>query len=214
MELLDPYVSVDEYRTRAGSLAIADDPTLAAQLVAVSRLIEEVLKVAPGAFNSVEGTRYFDSDGTATLRLRDAQGKQHFLQSVDANAIGVDNSSSGAFTDYALDFDDDWVVGVGGLGQPYEAITISPITSAAPYYWPRGVRTVSITGVWGWPSVPGVIKELVVGLARDMRQGQLTGSGGSIADFEGFNGRALSPGTYFWWTEAKRLLSRELTAFA
>lgn len=52
-------------------------------------------------------------------------------------------------------------------GWPYEDLVLNDVATRYQA-WPTGFRTVRITGVFGWPEVPGLIRRATLDLAREM----------------------------------------------
>lgn len=169
MALLDAYVTAEEYEGVSTKGRTINDSSLEVDLKVGSRLVDHVLGVSPGAFNSDEGTRYFSGNGKQRLYLADADG-QHFLQAVDSVAIDG--------TDYPIDADAPWVVGhprnAAVFGKPYDALHIAD--GARWSAWPSGTFNVAVAGTWGWASVPDGIKTLVIAAVRDIRDRQSAGA--------------------------------------
>lgn len=215
MGLLDPYVTVAEYRAAVGSAATGSDTELAASIAGTSRLIELELGIADGGFNSHSATYLFDGSGRNVLRLRDRALRQYYLQSITADCLKIDSDLDGSFDDYTLDTDDAWVRGLpenaAAQGKPWDALELRPLSTATLTVFPKLAGCVQIAGVWGWPQVPDPIRQLVIGLTLDLRRARFGGSG---AGMSGIDVHALSPETYWMWREAQRLYSRRIPAFA
>lgn len=56
----------------------------------------------------------------------------------------------------------------GSEPKPYEWLELVPNNSSVTV-WPRQVRAVSVTAIFGWPEVPTAIKELTIALTRYLR---------------------------------------------
>lgn len=212
MALLDAYVTLAEYRARTGGKATAANATLSAQLLAVARLLERSLQVAPGAFNSATGARVFDGNGKSVLRLRDRQGLQYYLQSIDADSLKIDSDLDGSYDDYTLDTADAWVRGLpanaAAHSEPFTAIELRSLMTATITAFPRLPGCVQITGTWGWAAVPGIIKELNAHLVYDLEQAQLAGGAGQLPAID--ESLPLSDQTWRFWRQAERMYSRGL----
>lgn len=63
--------------------------------------------------------------------------------------------------------------GVAGTDWPYEDIVLSP--SGSYTCWPRGYRAVRITGAFGFPRVPNVIRHAVVAEVRERFRQSISG---------------------------------------
>jgi hypothetical protein len=213
MALLDAYATDTQYRARTGDKSIGTDANLNQELLAASRLLERALGVAAGAFNlSTSTQRTFDAHGGTVLYLRDREGRQHFLNTVGADGIGVDADAGGAFNDYTLDFADAWVRGLpenAALGsEPFTAIELLPITSATLMRWPDRVAATRITATWGWTAVPQPIVALAIHLVHDLRDAHLAGA---VLDLPGIDrSLPLQDDTWRLWLDLRRLYSRAL----
>jgi hypothetical protein len=206
MALLDPYATASEYRSRVSKRDTADDTEITNQLLAVSRMLEYELRVAPGTFNSSSAsvTRYFNTilGDEPVLRLVDERGQQHVLQTIATDGIAVDTDGDGDY-DYTVDpTGESWIIArpynAAALGEPWDSLEILPYTTATFTKWPTYMRGVRITGTWGWPAVPGMIKELTVKMTRDIRDSEEAGAAGSRS------GVALKPDTWRLWLSAKQ----------
>jgi hypothetical protein len=115
-------------------------------------------------FDAVTETRQFDvTDPGGYLRVGDL---------VSVTAVGVADATGDAFTTLAVS---DYFLGPAnrGRGVPYQVITLSDVGS---YSYAYGHRTVEITGVWGWESVPDDIADVTMKLAvRNYHQGRAGG---------------------------------------
>lgn len=216
MSLLDAYCTITEYRARTGSEASAANATLTAQITAVARLLERSLQVAPGAFNSATGTRVFDGSGRSILRLRDDRGMQEFLQSIDADSLKIDSDLDGSYDDYTFDTADAWVRGLpanaAAHSEPFTAIELRPISTATLTVFPKLAGCIQIVGTWGWPAVPGMIKELNAHMTYDLEQAHLAGATGNIPAID--DAMPLSQETWRLWRLAERMYGRRLPVVA
>jgi len=168
------YATAAEYRTRNGRVSSDLDSTLNEMLLSVSRVVDRRVGVAPAQFapqTTVELT--FASTGGRLLRLRDEQGRQHFLRT--STAIAIDSERDGTFDGYTSIVlgTDAWVKGYPrnalSYGEPYQSLELLPgVASASPGSWP--VCDVKITGNWGWAAIPGGITDRVIGITRELVQ--------------------------------------------
>lgn len=221
MALLDRYADAQEYRARVISTDAAVDTLIDEHLTTASRRLEKMMGVCGGYFNSASGTRTFDGHGGRLLRLQEPVGNlsgdlDHCLTAVTADSIKIDSDADGSFDDFTLDFDDAWVRGspanAATFGEPFTAIELLPITSATIAAWPTRAAAVEITGTFGWAAVPGVIKELAIYLARDMRD---LHKGGATMTIETLDGPVqMSSDTFGRFMAASRFYSRRIPAFA
>ncbi len=118
----------------------------------------------------VTGTevRTFDGNGSGLIRV--PVGIVSLTQAELANYSGGSYSilAGADWTLYPLDKSDD---------VSYRAIALSD--QGTYRYWPSGFATVRLTGVFGWASVPAMIRKATLDLAREWyRQGP--GGGGPV----------------------------------
>jgi len=218
MALLDAYVTAAEYRARTAQKG--ENPVeLTAQLTMGTRLLERTLAVPPGAFNTHTATYDFDAHGGTILRLRDRTGAGYFLWSLPADAIGLDTERDGTYDGFSLDFSDNWVRGLpenasATTGESFTAIEIlAHLSTASPAAWPNNPASVRITGAtWGYLTVPGAIKELVIDIVHGVRSAQLAGPALEVPVIE--EGFTLSRDAFFRMREMKQRYGRRLPAIA
>lgn len=106
----------------------------------------------------VEGTetRYFDGGGSEVISLQ-----QGFLE-----VTGITVASGTGATPVALDPTHHYLRSPVQNGGPYLELVLSDI---APHtHWYRGHRTVAVTGVFGYPSVPPAIEMATLYWAADL----------------------------------------------
>jgi hypothetical protein len=188
------YVTAATYRDKNGRVSTDFDTSLSALAVAVSRLYDRRMGVAPAHFAPQTAvTATFVGHGENLLRLRDERGWQHFLRTVDANAIDIDSEADGTFDGYQLDLADAWVrgypVNAATFGEPYTALELLPgVASADPTRWTNGVE-VRITGNWGWAATPGAVVHRCSNIMRELVE---VGFGGPTVDIEALEAAAYS----------------------
>lgn len=176
----DAYIDADGYRARTGQQGTGS-PLIDEVVLAASRLLDRELGVAPGHLGPVTSTTYrFDAHGGTTLRLRDNAERQYFLRTVEANSLAIDSEGDGTFDGYLWDLADAWLRGspenAVTFGEAFTSIDLLSHLSAAPLAtWPDARDCIRITGTWGFPVVPGIVQELVVDIAHNLRQRQLAG---------------------------------------
>ena len=176
MALDDPYATVQEYKARIGEKGDSLDGIVGPLLPAASRLVERDLG---RVFNqTAAGTvRYFRGNGLPKLWLPPGSD----LVSVATDGIGVDEDLDGT---YSTQFDpagESWVVlgpyDAAERNEAYEFVELLPLTSNDTIeVFPKGRRNLRITGVFGWPSVPELIREFVIHLVHDMYDAHQTGA--------------------------------------
>ena len=196
------YAEFTDYALRENA-DLADQNTIEAQLLAMSRYIDRKLRCAPGLFAPADGqTFYFDGSGSHLLPLRDDEGAYYPLRSVDADAIRPDYDRTGDY-DQALSWDLDdvfiWPIPRNheGIGRPIKSLELRRIGRAPYTIWPYADGSVRITGDWGWAQTPPAIVELVVKLTRDVVDSQRGGGTASIAPLE--EGVPLMDDTWRLW---------------
>lgn len=191
MAWTDAYGDAATYRNRVGKTIVTDDAAVLLSLTAISRYIERELGngEAPRVFNQSPAgeTRYFDASGAdyrshpissfgwqtdATLLTRDALPVSTSIvidDLVTFTSMGVDTDGDGTY-ETALAITDIYVMPYNAaiMVAPYTRIELRP-TQAAISHFPTYPKGISITGVWGWPSVPQPIIEAVIQLASILR---------------------------------------------
>lgn len=218
MALLDAYATDAQYRAVTGDKSTGTDATLNAHLLTNSRLLEKALMLAPGAFNSASSqTLYFDGHGGTRLRFRDDAGLQHFVQSIDANGIGIDSEGDGTYDGYALDLADAWVVGwpanASAGSEPYRGLELlAYLSTCTPSAWPDRKRAVKLLCTTGWLAVPRIINDLVIHRTQELREALKAGQTRELPSFEG--GVPMSKTTSWLFREAERLYGAKLPVVA
>ena len=167
MALLDAYATAAEYRARSNKTGTADDAEILAQLTAVSRWIESY---CGRIFNqsSASVVRYFDGQGYSDLAIDDLTT----LANVD-----VDDDDDGTY-EIAVTLTNVHSLpsNAAERGEPYTSLELVRYPSNSQLSrFPRGRRSVKITGTWGWPAVPNAVKEATILLARELRDLQEAG---------------------------------------
>lgn len=117
---------------------------------------------------SGEETRIFDGSGTSKLR-------------VDAGIVSLSlvELAPGTGSAYVALAANDWVYWPSDKADDfsYEAVMLSDV--GAYTVWSSGYATVRLTGVFGWQTIPGLIRRATLDLAREWyRQGP--GGGGPV----------------------------------
>ncbi|HEX3088972.1 MAG TPA: hypothetical protein VHQ23_09975, partial [Ilumatobacteraceae bacterium] len=144
-----------EYKARNNRSSSDSDALLDVYLLGVTRVVERRIGVAAGMLKPQTNLTFvFDGSGKRRLYLRDERLGQYLLRSITADSLGVDNSQSGAYTDYTLDLADSFVQGVPSnadtFNEPFTAIDLLPISGASLGIWPPFRASIQITGNWGW----------------------------------------------------------------
>lgn len=188
MAIGDPYASVAEYKARVDSSGSASDGDVAAQLQAICRYLDR------------RCGRFFGQDAAVQVRVYD--GGDAILQRLDEHYIrwAMDArtrlylpddiaTTTGLVVKVDLDNDhvyeqtlvintDFWVgepnAALGPEPQPYTWLQVVPSGSVLTT-WPANERSVQVTAIFGWPQVPGPVREATVMLARELRDLQRSG---------------------------------------
>jgi len=187
MPVTDAYASVAEYRSHIGKSETAEDATvLSPALAAVSRLLDK----QTGRFFTKDAlalARVFSGLDAMRLYLPDIASLTGLIVKVDLNADWdyVD-------ADETLTKDTHFFVGPenadkGPEPQPWRWLDIVPNNGRLDR-WRRNVwgedaaqvlRFVEVTALWGWPAVPGAIREATILITREILD--LEKSGFSLA---------------------------------
>lgn len=93
--------------------------------------------------------RYFQAEDTAILFIDD-------LVSVDTSGFQTDDDGDRTYENTWATTDFDLMPSNANTkSEPYTWVEVAPQGS---YSFPRYVKSIKITGTWGWPSVPDTIK--------------------------------------------------------
>lgn len=158
MALGDPYITLQELKTRLGISDNVDDTLLTGATVAASRGVEGVCN------------RQFNKAGTATARVFEPDHPHevvvHDFHTVTGLIVATDDGSGSFATTWsAADYQLEPLNGlVDGLPRPFEWITAVG-SRTFPLLRRAAVR---VTADWGWASIPGDIKEATFVLAEDL----------------------------------------------
>lgn len=180
MPVIDAYATLAEYKTRITKTKTSDDASITAALPAVSRYVDK------------ECGRFFTQDAAAVARVYDGNGLTRLyiddLATVTDLAVKVDINGDWDYADpdETLTIDTHFWPGpanaaLGAEPSPYLWLDLVPnnarLSRWARYtLWPgqtdygvsgaSQIRAVQVTGKWGWPAVPGAIKELTIALTH------------------------------------------------
>jgi len=174
MALDSAYFTPEEYRARTTKSDAGDDDTILAQGKAVARYLEQRLG------------RHFNQDAAPVTHLWRGSGRAHFwLPSEIATTTGLVVK-----VDLDGDFDFDaadetltlnthfWVEPADALTgpepKPYQYLAIVP-NNGRLYHWPYWSHAVQVTATFGWPAVPGAIREATISVTRQLRDMQESG---------------------------------------
>lgn len=169
MALNDPYATPQEYRQRVGAADEKNDAALRPVLAGVSRLVE-----------GPEGCRrFFTKDASAVVRIFHGNGRGVLWLPADiATTAGlivkVDQNGDYDFgdADETLALNTDYWVGPENAElepepRPFEYLEVNPSSSLISC-WPDQRRSVQVTAVFGWPAVPGAVREATILITREL----------------------------------------------
>lgn len=129
-----------------------------------------------------DGTWYLDSSGTDELCAHDGIVS---LATVEVRTSPSDPYVTVASTDYELEHD----ANTSAEGEPFDHVVLTG--AGALRRWPRGHRSVRLTGVRGWASVPATASSSVVARARQLAASDPMFGGGPVGPDE--YGRPIGP---------------------
>lgn len=174
MAIGDAYATAEEYRARVESTDDSEDGETDALLLAVSRFVEVQ---AGRCFNRDDSpvTKKFDGNGEERLWLpEDIATSTALVLKCDLNS---DNDVSDA--NETLTLDTHFWLGpdnaqAGPEAWPYQFIEVIP-NNGRLTVWPNQRRALWITAAYGFPEVPGAVKEATIAVARNLRDLQKSG---------------------------------------
>lgn len=183
MAVTDAYVTPGEYRAHVTKSDTGDDTTILSQLTAVSRLIERQC----GRFFTQDAgvvTRDpYNGNGLTRLYIDDVATLTGLVVKVDLNA-DYDFADSNETLTIGTHF---WAgpanADKGAEPGPFRYLEIVP-SNAVLTRWPNQLRAVQVTAKFGWPSVPGAIKEGVIAIVRQLRDMQEAGFTLTLQDID------------------------------
>lgn len=169
MSLTTPYATVEEYRDAINQSGPAGDFRIEAALLDASRVIDSGYGRAPGTFSAAgdASERVFDGNGKATLQVVDAMGVHAFTS---VSAVTVDGT---AVTGFEL-----LPRNAASFEVAFERLAL--VTASSASLWTAGAGNVSITATWGFPAVPGPIRQLCIKIAHDLAEAHVAGPRGEI----------------------------------
>lgn len=186
MALLDAYATEVNYRDAVKGSDTTSDPTILARLTAASRLIDVETGGRPGRFNksAVGAVRHFDVEPRGAIGrvpgVSDPDTDRRITADVldtirvdefdTITEVKVDTTNDGTF-DQAVDGANRQSLphNADEFSEPFDRLRLVPFSSNNELtIWPRGTRRIEITGTWGWPAVPTLVRDLCIGLAHDL----------------------------------------------
>lgn len=188
MAVTDRYAEAADYRNRVGKQSTDDDDVINDQLTAISRYLDQRL----GRFFTKDAepvARYYSGSGGTILELDDDIAVAFGL------VVKVDEDEDGSFADEnALEVNTDFWLGPynadkGPEPQPYEFLELNP-NSTRLSYWPAAPRNIEVTASFGWPAVPGAIKEATIAICRQLRDTHEAGGDATVELVEQTVGRS------------------------
>lgn len=182
MGIADAYATLAEYKGRVGKSGVEDDAEITAQLLTVSRFLD--LRLG----------RFFTQDAAVVTRLYDGNGETRLWLPDDiATSTGlvvtVDTDGDYSFADEtALTLNTDFWLGPpnadkGPEAFPWEYLDVHP-TSGVISEWPDQQRAIQVTAIFGFPAVPGAIKEATIAITRQLRDAHVGGAAMAVQDIE------------------------------
>lgn len=137
-----------------------------APTVAETSILDAAIVSACGLIDGLTH-RFFGTTADATVKYFTA--RDALLLKVDdlvsVSSIATDEDGDGTYertwstSDYHLLPNN----AAGELpARPYTRIAVSFNTGSQKYTFPPGTKRVKVTGVWGWPAVPGVVKSVAI----------------------------------------------------
>jgi len=178
----DPYATKTEYKVAVGKTGTDEDTDIDRCLADVSRYIER------------ECDRFFGQDAAVVTRLYDGNGQDILYVDDIATLTGlivkVDLNADYAFTgtDETLTVDTHFWLGpanalLGPEARPYRYLQVRPDNSVFSA-WPKQARSVQVTAKFGWPAVPGPIREATILITREWRDLAKAGPTGMMQNVE------------------------------
>lgn len=182
MAVIDAYATAVEYRGRVTKSDTGDDATILAQLTAISRLIDQRCRRF-FTQDTILAARVFDGNGKARVWIDDIATATGLIVKADLNGdydYADSNETLTLNTDFWLGPDN---TNFGAEVRPWTFIELIP-TSAKATTFPLQRKAVEITATWGWPAIPGAIKEATISITRELRDIQEAGATLSLENID------------------------------
>lgn len=188
MPVTDAYATAAEYRARVTKADLGDDAVIDLQLKAVSRFLDRQC-------GDADGPRFFTLDASAVARVYDGNPSRrlwiHDVGDKTAIAVAVDLNGNWTFADSGEALTEGthyWVgsrnAGLGAEARPYTFLELIP-NNGVLSEWTRWTSEfaggspytglVQVTAKYGWPAVPGAIKEATITVTRMLRDMEESG---------------------------------------
>jgi hypothetical protein len=171
----DAYAVAADYRARIDKTDTSDDTVLDAILLAVTRLLNK------------ETGRFFTKDAAAVTRLfhgseavpgeAEVEGERLYVVDIAETAglvvkVDLDDDNSFGGSDETLTLDTHFWLGPlnadkGPEPQPFRFLEVLRNNTRLSR-WPDRPRSVQVDAKFGWPAVPGAIKEATILICREM----------------------------------------------
>ena len=148
------YCTATELKSFLRITDAADDTELGFAITAASRAIDLACNRQFGS--TTAAARYYESDGLyladrPALAIDDIQSTTSLAVLIDDNADATFETTLTNDTDFDL-----FPWNATANGEPWTHMVLRPTASAS---FPEAARSVKITGVWGWTSVPTAVKQ-------------------------------------------------------
>ena len=152
------YCSAAELKAHLRISDSVDDTPLGVAITAASRAIDYTTNRQFG--NSTATARYYEYDGLVFGGSKRPMLAIDDLQSLTSLAVALDNDNDELWeTTIVNDTDFDlWPYNAAADGEPWTHLVLRSGTSVLAGF-PVYERSVKITGIWGWTSVPTVVKQ-------------------------------------------------------
>lgn len=139
------YATMTELKARLDITDSTDDDMLDNALAAASRWIDQY---CGRRFDYTTETRYYTAEEGDLIRVDDL---------VSVTTLSCDEDEDRTYeTTWTTDDYDLLPYNAALENRPYTQLEVSPTGS---YYFPTGVKGVKVVGVFGWPTIPGPVKE-------------------------------------------------------
>jgi len=148
------YATMTELKARLNITDSTDDVMLDNALSATSRWIDQY---CGRRFDYTTETRYYTAEDGDLLRVDDL---------VSVTTLTTDENEDRTYeTTWTANDYDKLPLNAALENRPYTTLEVSPI---GDYAFPTGAKGVCIIGVFGWPAIPGPVKEATLLLAAGL----------------------------------------------